>query len=578
MRDPQQILFFDVETDGLEPTVIHCICTINGEGEQRRYSHEAGNLRNGLDALSKAKVLVGHNIIAYDLQALFACHPEFETDAELRDTLICARLAWPHIRDIDWKRQQLPRELIGSHSLKAWGLRLGFPKYDYGDDMENPWVKWSQEMEDYCMRDVEVTYRLYQEFEKQEVPEEAIELEHQTHDMMLAATDRGWYFDRKEADKLYCRLLASKDQLEAELQDLFPPKEIQLKTKTKLVPFNPGSRTQIAERFQARGWEPKEFTSEGRPKISETILEELQTEYAEAGALKDFLLVQKRLGQLAEGQNSWLGLVQDDDRIHGKFITCGATISHRMAHHSPNISQCPNLGSTYGKEMRALWTVPTGYKLVGTDLAGAELRLLAHAMAYWDNGRFARMCEDGDPHQDNADKLGISRPQAKVVQFALIYGGGDQMLGEAVGGSRRDGAEVRYRFYKAHPAFQKLVETMQERAKTKKYLVALDGRKLYPRSQHSVLNLWIQNATVTVAKKAALLHCEMLNSEGVTHQLDYHLLAHLHDEWQIEVVEKHADTVAELAPSAIRAAGQSYSLNVRLDGDTSIGRNWAETH
>jgi len=199
-------------------------------------------------------------------------------------------------------------------------------------------------------------------------------------------------------------------------------------------------------------------------------------------------------------------------------------------------------------------------------------------MAYWDDGRFARMCEDGDPHQENADKLGISRPQAKVVQFALIYGGGDQMLGEAVGGSRREGAEVRYRFYKAHPAFQKLVETMQERAKTKKYLVGLDGRKLFPRSQHSVLNLWIQNATVTVAKKAALIHCQMLNSEGITNQLDYHLLAHLHDEWQIEVVEEHADTVAELAPSAIRAAGRSYSLNVRLDGDTSIGSNWAETH
>lgn len=574
----RQVLFMDAEFDGLNPTKMHCLCTIDGEGNQCRYSSEAGNLEDGLRALSQASAIVGHNLIAFDLAVISNLYPEFTSKAFVRDTLVCARLAWPHVRDLDWQRNSFPRDLIGSHSLKAWGMRLGFHKYEYGEDDESAWDSWSQEMEDYCMRDVEVTYRLYQEFEKQEVPEEATELEHEIHDLMLTATVRGWYFNRKEADKLYCRLLASKDQLEAELQDLFPPKTVQLKTKTKLVPFNPGSRTQIAERFKGRGWEPKEFTSEGRPKISEAILEELEAEYSEAGALKDYLLVQKRLGQLAEGANSWLGLVQDDDRIHGRFITCGATISHRMVHHSPNISQCPNLGSKFGKEMRALWTVPHGYKLVGSDLSGAELRLLAHAMAYWDDGRFARMCEDGDPHQENADKLGITRPQAKVVQFALIYGGGDQMLGEAVGGTRREGAEIRYRFYKTHPAFQKLLESMREKAKTKKYLIGLDGRKLYPRSQHSVLNLWIQNATVTVAKQAALIHCDSLSAEGILPQVDFHLLAHLHDEWQIEVKAKHADQVAELAPESIREAGRRYSLNVRLDGDTSIGTSWAETH
>ena len=576
--DPTRILFFDIETDGLEPTVCHQLSIMDGNGDRFSYNHEHGNFQQGLTHLERAELLIGHNVVDYDLPALERLYPLCHPKARVMDTLVLARLAFPHIKDIDWKRKDYPRELVGSHSLKAWGVRLGFPKYSYGEDMEDPWVRWTPEMEAYCERDVEVAHRLYRMLEEEQLPEVAIEMEHDIHGMMSLATHHGWTFDRKSADSLYVRLLREKDQLDVELQELFPPKKVVLKTNTKLVPFNPGSRQQIAERFTERGWQPKEFTGQGQPKISETILEGLEDRFKEAGALKRYLLIQKRLGQLAEGANSWLGLVEDDDKIHGRFITCGATVSHRMAHFSPNLSQCPNTHSEYGKDMRGLFTVPEGYKLVGTDLSGAELRLLAHAMAYWDDGKFAYTCEEGDPHQENADRLKITRPQAKIVQFALIYGAGDQMLGEAVGGGRREGAEIRYRFYKTHPAFQKLVETVQERAKTNGHLVGLDGRKLYPRSAHSCLNLWIQNATVTVAKKAVLIHRDMLELEGVKQQRDFHVLGHFHDEWQIEVLEEHAATVAEVARIAIGAAGEFYGLQVRLDGDTSIGNSWAETH
>ncbi len=579
MTEAANVGHFDIETDGLNPSVIHQITIIDGTGQVFSYNHETGNFRKGLQHLERMQVLIGHNIISYDLPVLRKMYPEFTFEPEVvQDTLVLARLAWPHISDTDYRRKEMPKQLIGSHSLKAWGLRLGFPKYDYGETTEDPWAKWSPEMEKYCLRDVEVVVRLFKELEKEQLPSSASYLEHEIHALMDGATRRGWAFDRQSADKLYVRLIAERDQLEAKCQELFPPKEVQLKTKTKLVPFNPGSRMQIAERFQAQGWKPKDFTPEGRPKISETILEAMEAKYPEAETLKRYLLVQKRLGQLAEGKNSWLGLVEDDDRIHGKFITCGATVSHRMTHHSPNLSQCPNLGSEFGKEMRSLFGVSPGFKLVGSDLSGAELRLLAHAMSYWDDGKFAKVCEEGDPHQENADRLKIGRSQAKVVQFALIYGAGDQMLGEAVGGGRREGAEIRFKFYKTHPAFQKCVEMMQQRAKDNRYLVGLDGRKLYPRSQHSVLNLWIQNATVTVAKYAALAHRDAMLSHGLADQLDFGFLGHFHDEWQVEVVENHAELVASLANPAIEDAGKYYGLNVKLSGDTSIGDNWSETH
>ena len=579
---PKRTLYFDIETDGLDPTIIHCIVTMDGMGNIRRYNHEElGNVQAGLDALSEAHLLIGHNIIGYDLQAIMKVYPSWATNAVFQDTLVCARLAWPHVKDLDYKRnshKMFPKELLGSHSLKAWGVRLGFEKGSYGDETDDPWARWSIEMENYCQRDVEVTHRLYQEFLKAEVPEAAVALEHEVHDLMEGMTARGFYFDRQEAEKLYVRLLARKDQLSAELQDLFPPKEIQLKTKVKLQAFNPGSRQQIAERFEKQGWKPKDFTPDGKPRISETVLESLEGTYAEAKTLKEYLLIQKRISQIAEGDNSWLGLVDEAHRIHGRVISCGGTISHRMAHHSPNLAQIPNVDSPYGKECRSLFCVPAGYALVGTDLSGAELRLLAHLLAHWDDGKFAKECETGDPHQANADMAKITRSEAKRMIFCLIYGGGDQKLGECVGGDRREGADLRRRFYHNNPAFRKLLEAIKKQAKENKTLVGLDGRKLHPRSPHSALNLWIQNAAVTCAKMATVKHVEALGEKNIRLHLDYHIVAHVHDEWQIEVIEQHAEEVKASATWAIREAGRHYSLNVRLDGDSHIGCNWTETH
>jgi DNA polymerase III epsilon subunit-like protein len=574
-----QTLYMDIECDGWDPTVIHQISTIDEAGESASYNHERGNMAKGLQALSQADVLIGHNIIAFDLVALESVYTDFSTQAHVVDTLVCSRLAWPHLKDLDYKKSGFPKEHIGSHSLQAWGERLGFAKYSYGEGLEDPWLRWTPEMEAYCHRDVEVCRRLHRAYLEEEVPRGVLEMEHGIHSLMVAATSYGWLFDRRAADKLYVRLLAKRDQLEAELQDLFPPREVVLKTKTKLVPFNPGSRQQIADRFVEQGWKPQEFTPEGRPKISETVLDELSSTYSEAATLNDYLLIQKRVGQLAEGQSSWLGLVEDDDRIRGRTITCGGTISHRMVHFAPNVSACPNSGSVYGKELRALWRVPEGCRLVGTDLASAELRLLAHMLAYWDDGRFARLCEEGDPHQENADRLRISRSEAKRVQFALIYGAGDQLLGDCVGGSRRDGSDVRHRFHQAHPAFPKLVSSIQSKTKELGFLTGLDGRKLYPRSQRTALNLWVQNATVTCAKRAALQHCSSLvQQERLALGSDFMILGHFHDEWQIEVKEEHAEAVAAAALPAIRLTGEMYDLNVRLDGDTTIGKNWSETH
>jgi DNA polymerase-1 len=572
------VLWFDIETDGLEATVIHCLVTLDEDGNLRRYNHaEDGNLREGLKTLEDADLLIGHNIIGFDMQVIHRLYPGWHTKACVRDTLVCSRLAWPHLRDLDFKRKNFPRELIGSHSLKAWGIRLGYEKYAYAEQ-DNAFEGWTKDLEDYCARDVEITHRLFRSFLEESIPDSAVELEHEIHDICELMTVKGIYFNREEGEKLYARLLAKKDQLEMELQTLFPPRRVELKTKVKEVPFNPGSRLQIAERFRDKGWTPKEFTSEGRPAINEGVLTELAKTYPEAASLNQYLLIQKRIGQLAEGPNSWLGLCDEDNRIHARVISCGGTISHRMAHHSPNIGQVPNAHAAFGTECRSLFCVPEGSVMVGTDLSSIELRMLAHLMAYWDNGRYAQEVANGDPHQATADAVGVSRPQGKTINFAMIYGAGDQKLGEAVGGTRADGKALRRKFYDRNPAFRKILEEIQLRVKSDGRVLGLDGRPLYPRSQHSSLNLWIQNAAVTVAKRATLLHFFFLEMNGIQHGIDFHLAAHVHDEWQVEIFEEHAETAASLALDAIKRAGEYYDLKVPLDGETKTGRNWADTH
>ena len=65
-------------------------------------------------------------------------------------------------------------------------------------------------------------------------------------------------------------------------------------------------------------------------------------------------------------------------------------VSQRASHRNPNLAQIPAVRAPYGKECRDLFTVRPGFKLVGADYAGLELRMLAHYMAKFDGGKFAK--------------------------------------------------------------------------------------------------------------------------------------------------------------------------------------------
>ena len=335
--------------------------------------------------------------------------------------------------------------------------------------------------------------------------------------------------------------------------------------RQKLQEFNLGSRKQIGEYLQDFGWKPKRFTPTGQPIVDENVLVNIKG-IPEAKLIGEYLLLQKRIAQI----DSWIKAIKEDDRVHGWIIPNG-TITGRMAHIRPNMATIPNLKSHYGKECRECWTVEDGYKLVGIDASGLELRVLAH---YMNDEEFTNEIINGDIHTFNQKLAGLeSRDQAKTFIYALIYSAGDKRLSEILGRSTEDASRVRQHFYDNKPTFKALRDKVA-RASEKKWLKGLDGRKLLIRTQHAALNTLLQGGGAIVMKRALA----MLHSLIKLQTLDAHFVANIHDEWQMEVREDLADFVGKLAVDCIQTAGNYYNLRCPMDGEYKVGDNWSETH
>jgi DNA polymerase I len=592
-------LIFDLETDGLldDVTKVHCLVTKDTEtGEVKSYTGQ--DIELGIKHLADSdKQLVGHNVIKYDIPVIQKLYPWFTvTQDRVIDTLVLARLVYANIKEHDvnlMNSGKLPKKLYGSHSLEAWGNRLGNYKGDYAGG----WEVFTQEMLDYCIQDVHVTHTLLDKLNSKEFSPQSIELEHQVAWLMARQERNGFYFNEKKASELYSVLVKRRGELERELKDYFGSWTVNLpdfipktnnKTRgyvkgvpvkrQKTIDFNPSSRDHIANRLTTLyGWKPTEHTESGKPKVDEVVLGKL--DYPPCKLLTEYLLVSKRISQLAEGDQAWLKLVKKG-KIHGSVNPNGA-VTGRATHAYPNISQVPSSASPYGHDCRALFTVPDGWTLVGADASGLELRCLAHYMAKWDAGSYGQVLLNGDIHTENQKAAGLdTRPQAKTFIYAFLYGAGDEKIGSVVNGDSSDGRRLKKKFLSSLPALGRLVKSVQESAK-RGYLLGLDGRRIYVRSAHSALNTLLQGAGAIVCKKWLVLLEETLQTSRLKHGWDgdYCFCAWSHDEVQIACRSQEvADQVAEMATRCVALAGEHYKFRCPLAGESKKGTTWADTH
>lgn len=519
-------LVIDIEANRLEdPDKIWLIVCKDIDTKQyhifRRVSDDQEERRSFRELIGECRSLVGHNIIGYDCPVLSRILDIDFSDIQLVDTLIVSKL-------VDYSRK--------GHSIEDYGLEFGIPKGAFSD-----FSQYSEAMEEYCVRDVDITERVYLQY-RSVIDDPTWALSIQTeHEFQLVVNDlhnNGFGFDVDRCRHLLADVEKELAKLDEVIHGSFPPRlkpirEIHPRytkygtlnrtdfrwlqggdlteynggpfTRCEWTNFNPSSHKQVVDVLYSAGWKPVDRTTTAiknarnrenvvdNPeklkysyKINETNLATLpDTAPPAAKSLARRILVESRRRTLTE----WLSLVGSDGRIHGKFYAVGAW-THRMAHQAPNTANIPNPVDTqgkprlYGAEMRSLWYAPANRLLVGVDAEGIQLRIFAH---YINDPEFTEALVNGrkdlksDPHSLNQRVLGDvckSRAAAKRFIYALLLGAGIRKLSEVLECKPEQTQEALDRLLQRYQGWKRLKETIIPEDAANGFFVGLDGRRV----------------------------------------------------------------------------------------------------
>ena len=609
------VLIADCETDGLLDTYtrIWCIQLGSVDGEDVTvYADQPGYppIQDGLDRMAAADRLVFHNGLRFDMEAVNRLHPGAIRLEQVYDTLVAVRLLNPEER---------------ANALDDWGTRLKVLKGKYEGDFQS----FTPELVQYARQDIHVTRTLYRwveprlrTWEKNGV--RSIDLEHQVAYVISLQERNGFCLNEQKCEALEQELSTEREQIERELLTIFPPIWVADKVKdsavvtpkrdnrkmgyteacpfsrVKLQEFKPGSETQVAARLTAKyGWRPTKFTPTGQAQVDETVLSALP--YAECKPLLRYLRVTKQLGQLSDGKGAWLKLVKFG-RVYGAVNPNGCPHG-RMSHFSPNMAQVDKKDL----RMREVWEPRPGWKLVGVDAEGAQARMLGHYLHPWDGGAFGDRVVNGkselgtDVHTVNQRAIdevcSVTRDGAKRILYALMFGAGDGKLGWIAKDDCRNarvvppkasdrtlGGKIRAQVAVGIVGIDKLIEALKKAVRSctrpgrKGYLIGLDGRRIFMRSEHSSLNFLLTAGEAVLMKLALVIFHFELTAGRYEFDKDFAYCANVHDEVQLEARPEIAAEIGSLFADAIRIAGERLGLLCAMAGKAVVGNNWKDTH
>lgn len=295
------------------------------------------------------------------------------------------------------------------------------------------------------------------------------------------------------------------------------------------------------------------------------------------------ILLTRRLTTLDEWK---LHYNERTKRIHGEVRAIG-TWTHRAAHKNPNTGNIARVSSEFGSEMRSLWRAGQGYRQIGCDAEGIQLRILAH---YMDDEQFTRALvsgrsEDGtDVHTLNWKKLNGNtevckdRTTAKTFIYSYLLGAGVGKTAQIFSCTEGEAREARDRFQNSFPGLGRIKNELIPSDARRGWFEGLDGRPVMCDSEHLMLAGYLQNGESIVMKHANWKWRNDLKRD----KLQVYQMAYVHDEWQVRFQDKYPEDVqihiGKTMADAITWAGIDLGVKCPLAGSFKIGKDWADCH
>ena len=611
-------LVFDIETDGFLEDMTKCHVLVCQDVVSKKL-YTFTDIQNGLNFMKNADALIGHNIIGFDLMALdklYGWKPSSKT--VLIDT-------WIMSQTLQFNRQH-------KHGLAGWGSYLGFKKMDNSEWAADGFKTYDPRMIDYCIQDVKLNTKVYEvllaELEKaiqiNDLIKKGLRVEHDVAEFEAVVRKTGWLFDLSKAQENLRLMTRHMNKIESIIEPKlgttkvfidkapktakYTKKGLYTATTARILseylgnkvigedalsnnpPIQPGQEFQrskiekvtlsnmelVKQWLLTIGWKPDDWNvKRGHtgnwirtgPKLTSTSLAKLGRQ----GKLIDrYYTIKNRKATI----ESWLERIQKDDtgnyRLHGRMFTIG-TPSFRCRHEV--IVNLPAVDAEYGRMLRELFIAEPGYRVVGADSAGNQLRGLCH---YVGDKSYTDLVVNGDQHTRNADVLGCSRSVAKSFLYAILFGAGDAKLGQTLTGvsSAPKGKEARQKFMANLPGFEQLVNKLRGVFNQYGCIPGLDGRKIFARSDYQVLNYLLQT-TEGITCKAALSYAMNKIKEE---KLDAYPAIFYHDEQAWIASDKDSKRVGEILQESFREAPKWFGVECMDGGDYVIGNSYAEVH
>lgn len=631
----------DIETDGLDATVIWCAAVLDHQtGEVREFTPDT--ILQLPMYLETYDTLYGHNIIDFDLSVLRNLLG-WEYSGRVIDTMYVSRALQPE--------RVLPPTVqdrrVGPHSVEAWGHRLGDKKLEHED-----WSRYTPAMLERCVQDVRLQHRIWgalqDELEESTWTINNLRLVCKTFSILRRQYDRGWHVDRDHLTWGIGYLTRYMARIERALEPHLPPILERLETRFPTdereekgewryvsTPFNQNGtvskraseylggqacflagpfsrvrsrpisldkRTEIIDYLLREGWIPKEWNvdkstgARTSPKLTLRDPFEGVTGKVPTLATK-YLQAKQRRGTL-EG---WLTAIGDGNLIYGSHS--GLATTGRLKHSV--VVNVPGADADFGWIMRRVFSHRPGYTLVGVDSAGNQMRQLAARIkkhVHPDGDRefeeavLHGSSSDGtDLHSLNQRRSGVAtRTLAKGFFYgAILFGAGDPKTAKLLNSTAEHAKRLKAEYFEKMPMLRTLIDrlTNEWRGNAKRrinkwgkieyydgWITGLDGRPIHIEQEHTVLVYVLQSDEAIQMAAAYCWVYEKLLREGYEWDKDWAYVIWYHDEYIVECRPDIADRVQEIMEEGIAWAGRHFNILTPHAGTGSQGANWYDVH